>query len=488
MDGGASGWEAFAKMQPDCMTADERAKAGFADQGEVVIPMPVFSSDEEEKEAAADDDRPRLADAPASQVVRRWAGSSTGAADVAGTSHELLDPEDWHLGGMVDYSSSDDADADADADAEPLGRCSAIRAGGGEGQLPRGEYDLAELLATLPPPSTASEEGVAVPAPYPEALVSLADPSYRLERISYDQLTVGEFRRRAAASRCPLIITGLADALTPHGLSTATLRAALPPDFAVPLRGAPPRRAADFFDGLAAGERLYLADVPLARTFPWLLQLVHVPAYFAHCFGHRTRQRLSIAYDTPALFVGAAGTASTLHVDQMCSNFWMLLTQGRKHWTCFHPDDAPLLSPTMDVPEQIHRFRPLVELPEGVPPAARRLDFTLQAGELLYIPWGTPHEVVNLSTTCAISANYIDQTNVAATIAQGRAKLPHRDPTSARHANLRVLMDSLDEIDWPVLEDDLAPADERARPADELATTFELHQRVKYSKPVVLAG
>ena len=47
-----------------------------------------------------------------------------------------------------------------------------------------------------------------------------------------------------------------------------------------------------------------------------------------------------------------------------------------------------------------------------------QVDFVLEPGELLFIPHLTPHEVVNLSATCSVSANYIDQTNVGASVAQ----------------------------------------------------------------------
>jgi len=47
----------------------------------------------------------------------------------------------------------------------------------------------------------------------------------------------------------------------------------------------------------------------------------------------------------PSLFVGAAGTCSSLHVDQWHGHFWMVMVAGRKRWTLFHPDDIEMLYP-----------------------------------------------------------------------------------------------------------------------------------------------
>ena len=52
---------------------------------------------------------------------------------------------------------------------------------------------------------------------------------------------------------------------------------------------------------------------------------------------------------------------------------------------------------------------------EGQPPLLRYLDrweVTLGPGELLFVPAGAAHAVTNLSHTAAISANFVDSTNL----------------------------------------------------------------------------
>lgn len=219
---------------------------------------------------------------------------SSGDDDEAGDEELAID--------TLQYSDGSDDEATAAVGA----------AGDDEDGLMRTLSSL-ELQPPLPPP----------PLP-PQKLVSDIDPTYRLERVRCSELSVADFRRRVAASRLPLIIEGVPvpEAGVP-GLRAGVVRAALPADLEVPVRGRGTMPAASFFDALDRGEPFYMADLPVTRHFPWLHRLYRAPRYFMHCFSHRTRRALSIAHDTPALFIGGAGTRSALHVDQMCSNFWM---------------------------------------------------------------------------------------------------------------------------------------------------------------------
>ena len=167
---------------------------------------------------------------------------------------------------------------------------------------------------------------------------SQRDPEYMLQRWDCRFLSVKAFRELAASTQTPIILSGLGHHVAPRGLDPDRLQTLLPPDLAVPVREQDGRwNASRFFERLRAGDPIYCADAPLARLCPWVLRDVRVPRYFLHCFTHRTRQPLPLIYETPALFVGGPGTRSSLHVDQMVSNFWMALTHGKKRWITFHP-------------------------------------------------------------------------------------------------------------------------------------------------------
>ena len=121
-------------------------------------------------------------------------------------------------------------------------------------------------------------------------------------------------------------------------------------------------------------------------------------------------------------------------------HFWMPVFEGTKRWTIFPPHASPLLRPTYR-----HGHDPVFDADphaphaphaphvaegsggaegsaaegsgaaEGQPPLLRYLDrweVTLGPGELLFVPAGAAHAVTNLSHTAAISANFVDSTNL----------------------------------------------------------------------------
>eukprot|EP00927_Polykrikos_kofoidii_P055562 TRINITY_DN49788_c0_g1_i1.p1 TRINITY_DN49788_c0_g1~~TRINITY_DN49788_c0_g1_i1.p1 ORF type:complete len:407 (+),score=61.93 TRINITY_DN49788_c0_g1_i1:109-1329(+) len=326
----------------------------------------------------------------------------------------------------------------------------------------------------------------------PQVLVSAIDASYRVKRFSFEDLSVADFRKHCVTDASPVIITGLAEHMPrcgELGMGLELLCKVLHRGLEVPVRGRGHSTLNDFFSCLGGGEEVYLADVPVARHFPHLFHYVKTPRYFLHCFSHRTRREISMVYDTPALFVGAQGTRSDLHIDNMCSNFWMFLAEGQKHWVTFHRDDAELLSPSFDVGEQIRRFRGLTVLEEescmmAKLSKARRLEFTLGPGELLFIPWNTPHEVTNLDTTTSFSANFFDQSNIREAIEQGRARLAQRDVGTDRHRNLKAMLDALEEIEWPDVEEDLGRGDDSKLDGEDMLGWFPCHERLKSHTPV----
>ena len=68
---------------------------------------------------------------------------------------------------------------------------------------------------------------------------------------------------------------------------------------------------------------------------------------------------------------------------------------------------------------------------------------------------------------------------------QSCAKLERRDPSSSRYGNLQFVVRSLEEIDFPELEDDLQPSDMEPCAAGEyMVGHFQSHERLKASKRV----
>ncbi|RHY80662.1 hypothetical protein DYB35_006818 [Aphanomyces astaci] len=122
-------------------------------------------------------------------------------------------------------------------------------------------------------------------------------------------------------------------------------------------------------------------------------------------------------YIHDVLFVGPRGSESATHVDSFGSNFWMALVQGRKRWRLVHPNDMHLLYPTWhagsaDVVYGVDLASTDESKGDSLYPLhARVWECVLEAGDILFVPAGTPHFVQNLEHTVAVSSNYIDATN-----------------------------------------------------------------------------
>ncbi|PVD37998.1 hypothetical protein C0Q70_00601 [Pomacea canaliculata] len=146
---------------------------------------------------------------------------------------------------------------------------------------------------------------------------------------------------------------------------------------------------------LDKGERTAGLMAALGSVEEWLHHSEDAVNYFTEAvkmepesdFLQRTAPGTLYKDSWPSLFIAPSGINSGLHIDAFASNFWMALFQGKKN--VVNPDmvNHPLLS--------------LVHPVECI----------LNAGEILFVPGGSPHYVENLETTLAISGNFVDLSN-----------------------------------------------------------------------------
>ena len=193
----------------------------------------------------------------------------------------------------------------------------------------------------------------------------------------------------------------------------------------------------------------YLHDWSIPRHAPSLLPQIAIPIQFADDLLQGARRYEEGLYvDTwPSLFIGPEGSRSCLHVDSFASSFWMKLFEGRKDWLIWPSNETCLLSPSyfegsMDPIFDAIEVEELLKRGGGgsgggggdgdggkdglaAPNAAvcRALQThpwraTLMPGEVLFVPSGCPHRVVNLDDTLALSANFVGEYHAEASIAE----------------------------------------------------------------------
>ncbi len=190
------------------------------------------------------------------------------------------------------------------------------------------------------------------------------------------------------------------------------------------------------------GEGLYMYDVPIAKRLGALRDAWMLPAYFCR-HEYLKKTRLEHAFrNWPTLFIGAEKTRSATHVDRWQGNFWMFQIHGRKQWTIWRPSDLCKLSPVWT-----DKFDPSFPPVEELHNVGDPIVLTLQPGELLFVPGGAPHAVINIDLTVAMAGNFVDDSNV-------KRVLSELEQTQLRYADDRGLFEALSEMDFDEEEQD----------------------------------
>ena len=304
-----------------------------------------------------------------------------------------------------------------------------------------------------------------------------------IDRVDAATLTKDLFFHRYASAGVPVIITGLLPKMFPKGVwtrerlkeelgsKTIVPRHRVPqsPDWAS-LEDAPATTIAAFLDAMETGkqsvaedkhttpESTYLFDWNLPDNAAELCSELSIPIYFEDDLLQLLPEGAMYHNAWPSLFVGPRGTRSGLHVDAFGSNFWMAVLEGKKHWMLFRREDAALLGPSYRVSldpsfaaekdgDGFGLGDTAGERGEGLDhlkSAAGGWDFILEAGEVLFVPAGCPHGVRNETDTIAISANYVDTSNLSLVIGELEL-LSTEDPRA------KVVLDSLKEKQHEIL-------------------------------------
>ena len=252
-------------------------------------------------------------------------------------------------------------------------------------------------------------------------------------RVAAADLSLARFRAEFAETRRPVVLTGLAlpDAeallasLEPYGDASVPLRRRVSGSHAWAELGGAVERA-PLRDVLAGGrgDDLVLFDCPLPHTleFP-------IPRYFSGDLLNPDGSDWELSVKPgvadealrgqwPSLFAQPAGTRCGLHVDAHATHFWQALLKGKKRWRIFPEAETHRLYP--HGPNRAH-----FSVGDALSPdldafpalrGAKCWDATLEAGDVLFVPCGCAHQVANDAATLAVSANYVDDTNLDAAI------------------------------------------------------------------------
>ena len=185
---------------------------------------------------------------------------------------------------------------------------------------------------------------------------------------------------------------------------------------------------------------LYLFDRDFAAV-PALAQDYQVPKYFSHDAFEQLKSsdaddglkaqtdlfRLlgqTARPDYRWLVIGPKRSGSIFHIDPNQTNAWNVCLQGRKKWIFYPPgvsppgvessaDGAEVVVP-VSTGEWLHTFWSFHQEARYHPdPSKRPLEAVVGPGELIFVPHGWWHMVINLDFTIALTHNYVSTSNLS---------------------------------------------------------------------------
>lgn len=248
-------------------------------------------------------------------------------------------------------------------------------------------------------------------------------------RVSANNLTPSQFRARYEIPRLPVV---LKDVATKWPALHKWTREYLSEQYAQHTlnAGGYSFKLGDYFrycDAVHAADdqALYIFDSAFATKAPALADDFSVPPHFSDdLFALAGAERRP---NYRWLIAGPARSGSSFHIDPNATSAWNAAVSGRKKWVFFPPlSTPPGISPSADgadvtapvsVVEWFVNFydRALVE-------RCGALECTVGPGEIVFVPRGWWHCVLNVDATVAITQNFVSEANVGAVVRWLRAR------------------------------------------------------------------
>ncbi|KAF9595424.1 hypothetical protein IFM89_000342 [Coptis chinensis] len=169
-----------------------------------------------------------------------------------------------------------------------------------------------------------------------------------------------------------------------------------------------------YADGAKEERLLYLFDPKFAEKVPQLGSDYKVPSYFREdLFSVLGNERPDYRW----VIMGPAGSGSSFHIDPNSTSAWNGVIKGSKKWVLFPPDVIPPgVHPSPDGAEVACPVS-IIEWFMNFYGATktwkqRPVECVCKAGEVIFVPNGWWHLVINLEESIAITQNYVSRVNL----------------------------------------------------------------------------
>lgn len=178
---------------------------------------------------------------------------------------------------------------------------------------------------------------------------------------------------------------------------------------------------------------LYGFEMELGAHCPKQLESVTLPSFFTEDAFHLVTNRTGLGW--PSVLFGPEGSLTGLHIDTHRLPFWIAVVAARsagskalKSFRIFSHKDMRLFkygvaTKTVNFHFTFDPWRPNYRLhPELADMHVYETD--LRSGEMLYIPGGAPHAVINRADNLGVSMNYLDLKSMPDFVRKCNAKSP----------------------------------------------------------------
>ncbi|OAY82302.1 F-box protein [Ananas comosus] len=174
------------------------------------------------------------------------------------------------------------------------------------------------------------------------------------------------------------------------------------------------RRYFRYADAAKEERPLYLFDPRFAEKVPEMDSDYQVPVYFREdLFALLGRERPDYRW----VIIGPAGSGSSFHVDPNSTSAWNAVVSGSKKWVMFPPEVVPPgVHPSPDGAEvacPVSIMEWFMNFYEQCKTWRKRpVECICRAGEVVFVPNGWWHLVINLEDSVAITQNYVSKRNL----------------------------------------------------------------------------
>eukprot|EP01118_Nematostelium_gracile_P000722 TRINITY_DN10744_c0_g1_i1.p1 TRINITY_DN10744_c0_g1~~TRINITY_DN10744_c0_g1_i1.p1 ORF type:complete len:225 (-),score=42.44 TRINITY_DN10744_c0_g1_i1:21-695(-) len=158
---------------------------------------------------------------------------------------------------------------------------------------------------------------------------------------------------------------------------------------------------------------IYLFDNKFQQRAPDMLSDYSVPIYFAEdLFELMTNEDRP---DYRWFLCGPSRSGSPLHQDPHRTSAWNALIQGRKRWTLYPPHiipvgvDKELIDTEFYASPDVMKY--YLEVYPYLSDKHKPMEVIQEAGEIIFVPSGWWHQVLNLTDTVAVTQNFCSPRN-----------------------------------------------------------------------------